>query len=50
MSRLTNEDRIYRLCEALIDMVESFPFKDSDFVVDNLKDIMKEIENEGSNK
>ena len=42
---MTNEERIYKLCECLIDIANYLP-KGSEWIEDNIKAIMEDIDND----
>ena len=41
---MTNEDRIYRLCECLIDVIDRLPTTHADSVKYDIQEIMRDIE------
>ena len=43
---MTNEERIYRLCECLIDMIDYLPPQFDWIVEERIKPIMKDIDDE----
>ena len=42
---MTNEERIYQLCECLIQAVNYLP-KGSEWIEDNIREIMEDVEDE----
>ena len=42
---MNNKERIYKLCECLIDAVNYLP-KGSEWIEDNIREIMEDIDNE----
>lgn len=42
---MTNEERIYELCDCLIMLIELLPHKNIDYLIENIKDIKQDIDN-----
>jgi len=42
---MTNEERIYELCDCLIMLIDLLPHKNIEYLKENIKDIKQDIDN-----
>lgn len=42
---MTNEERIYELCECLITLIDLLPHKNLEYLKEEIKDIKQDIDN-----
>lgn len=42
---MTNEERIYQLCDCLIMLIDLLPYKNLEYLKEEIKDIKQDIDN-----